>query len=317
MIRNQFKNLILVLSLVAVGTGCTKTFVVRPVPSAAFEYGPGSSDARTLGVSDARTEDGKPLNIGTFNVVLEGMPDECAFLGENVARVLKHAGIDVQYETSENPDIKLVVRTYQIRNQRTSGFSPYHTYTRFSADLIVGNAPPQRITSYFKNSKAPIWTFSEIERPCYQIPIEVVVGEVAAKLNRFVFKRVTSDEAVTRLVASIDTVNADASREQYLKVLQLGYTNNPAAIEPLLRLAEHRETLMRASAISALGILGAREHFPLLSNAYRTGNDLIKAIVVKAIADLDTDEGREFVRQVKASSEYRTETVRDVVDLYE
>jgi HEAT repeats len=184
------------------------------------------------------------------------------------------------------------------------------TFTTFSADLTA-HAPPRRITAYFKNSKVPVWAFREVERPCYQIPMEVIVKEIAAKLNAHVFGRVASTETVNKIAASITPGQADAASEEYLEVLELGHTNNPSAVEPLVRLTNREEVLMRASAISALGILGAKDQLPLLKKIYETSDKL-----VKSIGDLDTTEAHEFLRSVKQSKDYADDTIREVVDLY-
>ncbi|MCX7098878.1 MAG: HEAT repeat domain-containing protein [Methylococcales bacterium] len=265
---------------------------------------------------DARTGEAKPLNTGTLSVELPEMGDEINYLGVNLASVLNAEGIKVAYNKAGGSGIKLKVLNYRIRNLRTSGFSPYHTFTTFSADLI-GNGAPQRITAYFKNSKVPVWAFSEVERPCYQIPVEVVVKEIAAKLNTHVYKKTASNETVERLVKAIATDSADAASEQYLKVLELGYTNNPSAVEPLVRLTTHKEAVMRQAAISALGILGAKDQFALLKNIYGTKEKIDKSMALKSIGDLDTPEAREFIRQVKMSEAYSDdETIREVADLY-
>lgn len=200
---------------------------------------------------------------------------------------------------------------------RTSGFSPYHTFTTFSADLSTGGSA-RRITAYFKNSKVPVWAFSEVERPCYQIPVEVVVKEIAAKINAHVFGRVTPSETVSKLVAAIPKGPADAASEAYLKVLELGYTNNRAAVAPLVQLTNHEETLMRAAAISALGMLGAADQLPLLQKIYSDSESesLDKAMALKAIGDLDTPDARDFVSRVKRSTDYNNELIREVADLY-
>jgi hypothetical protein len=303
--------------IVAVFTaGCTKTFVINPVPPPQNVYAAATTaEPSSINVVDARG--GAALNTGTLNVVLEGMTDELSYLGENLARVLKAEGINVRFDRSGEADIQLSVRNYRIRNLRTSGFSPYHTFTTFSADLTAGGSP-QRITAYFKNSKVPVWAFSEVERPCYQIPVEAVVKEIAAKINTHVFHRVTPTETVGRLVADITTGRADAASEEYLKVLELGYTNNRAAVAPLVQLTNHEETLMRNAAISALGVLGAADQLLLLQKIYETsdGELLDKAMALKSIGDLDTPEARAFVTRVKQSTEYKNDFIREVADLY-
>ncbi len=298
-------------------SGCTKSFDIRPVSVPYNVYPPSDNmEIHYLALHDARTKADKPLNVGTLTVELRHMGNELDYLGENISRVLKAEGINILYDNDHQPNIELKVLKFRIRNLRTSGFSPYHTFTTFSADLI-NNGKTKRITSYFKNSKTPVWTFREVERPCYQVPIEVVVKEIAAKLNHYIFKRVTPTEQVKKLAASINMEIADAASEQYLKVLELGYTNNPVAIELLLPLTNHRETIMREAAISALGILRAKDQFELLKKIYETKEKIDKTMALKSIGDLDTPEAREFIHKVKMSEEYRDdETIREVADLY-
>ncbi len=299
-------------------TGCTKKFNVQPVFLAQNIYSSADDiEKRSLKLIDERTEAMKPFSIGTLSVVLAGMGDEIDYLGENIIRVLNAEEINIDYIKGGKADINLKVHSFRIRNLRTSGFSAYHTFTTFSADL-VHNGSSERITAFFKNSKTPMWAFREVERPCYQIPIEVIVKEVAAKINRHIFNRRSSDEMVNKLLASI-TVNGsrDAASEEYLKVLELGYTNNPIAIEPLVKLTSDEETIMREAAISALGILRAKGQFSLLKHIYETKGNIDKTMALKSIGDLDTEESREFIRRVKMSEEYSDyETIREVADLY-
>ena len=316
-VNRAFSKLTFLGLIVLSAVGCTKAFVIRPVALPQNVYSAATrSEPSSVGISDARSGSAKPLSTGTLNVVFRDMGDEIAYLGENLARVLDAQGIKVTYNGSGNADITLKVLTYRIRNLRTSGFSQYHTFTTFSADLTAG-ASPRRITAYFKNSKVPMWAFREVERPVYQIPLEVIVKEIAAKLNVHVFGRVSSAETVNKIAASIPSDRADAASEEYLKVLELGYTNNAAAVELLVRLTNREETLMRASAVSALGILGAKDQLPLLRKIYETSGDLVKSMALKSIGDLDTPEAKEFVGSVKRSKDYGDITIREVADLYQ
>ncbi len=308
---------VIFLAFLLLLTGCTKRFNIQPVFLAQNVYSSAEkAEEKSLILIDARTEVNKPLNVGTLSVELSGMGDEIDYLGENITRVLNGEEVNIAYIKGNKADIKLKVLSYRIRNLRTSGFSPYHTFTTFSADL-VNNDSSQRITAFFKNSKTPFWAFREVERPCYQIPIEVIVKEIAAKINHHVFKRTASDETVKKIVASISSESRDAASEQYLKVLELGYTNNPLAIEPLVRLTSDKETIMREAAISALGILRANGQFSLLKHIYETKGNIDKTMALKSIGDLDTEESREFIRKVKMSEVYSDyETIREVADLY-
>lgn len=315
--RNVIISNLIFLIFVLFLSGCTKRFNTKPVSTPENVYSlEGTEEMHALAFTDARTDSDKPLNIGTLSVELPDMDDEIDYLGENISRVLGAEGIKVSYSKEDKSDIKLKVLNYRIRNLRTSGFSPYHTFITFSADLI-SSGTSKRITAYFKNSKTPVWAFREVERPCYQIPLEVVVKEIAAKLNAHIFKRVASNETVEKLANSINMDSADAASEQYLKVLELGYTNNPSAIKLLVPITNHKETIMREAAISALGILGAKDQFNLLKRIYQTKGNIDKTMALKSIGDLDMPEAREFIAKVKMSEDYSDdETVREVADLY-
>lgn len=300
--------------LLLAASGCTKSFAVRPVDPAKAPYAASeTASARAFSVTDARAD--RTLHTGTMKVQLDGVGDELAFFAANVAAVLKARGIDVTYDTVGTADTVLTVRSYRYRNLRTTGFSPYHTFATFSADLTSGGQT-HRLVAFFKNSKTPMWTFNEVERPCYQIPTDVLVNEIAAKMNRHVFGRVASDQTVEQIAASIDKDDADASSEQYLKVLALGYTNNPAAVRHLVGLLEHDETLMRAAAASALGTLGAADQMARLEKLYASSGGVVKVMAAKAIADLGTPESRAFVERVRQSKEYRDEELSEVLELY-
>ena len=73
---------------------------------------------------------------------------------------------------------------------------------------------------------------------------------------------------------------------------------------------------MREAAISALGILGAKDQFYLLKNIYETKVKIDKTMALKSIGDLNTLESREFIHQVKMSKAYDDVKIREVADLY-
>ncbi len=299
-------------------TGCTKTFMVPAVPSPEVLYAQTATPSGgSLAVADARGASDKPLNIGRLNVVLVGMSDEIVYLRQNLVRVLTQQGIPVVENKSDAPDMTLEVRKFRIRNRRTSGFAPYITFTTFSADLKKGGEV-YRITSYFKNGKVPMWAFREVERPCYQAPIQALVQEVAAKINARVFGRIAPTATVNQLAARATASTAGAGSEEYFLALELGYTNNPAAVAPLAGIVNGKgDSMMRAAAVSALGILRAKEQFQLLKRAYETDDDTVKFMALKSIGDLDTPESKAFIASIRSSSAYENDMVREVVDLYQ
>ena len=110
---------------------------------------------------------------------------------------------------------------------------------------------------------------------------------------------------------------SDSGTEEYLKVLELGYANNPAAIEPLVCLTAREGALMRAAAVSFLGTLRATEQFPLLRSIYAGNTHVVKAMALKSIGDLDTNESRAFLVEVRQSKVAKEPTLREVLALYD
>ena len=312
--NKQSKFFLFIITLTALlFTGCTKTFVINePLPSS-IKYSSMVSEPTGLIIEDQRQGSDKELSVGTLQTVLVGMEDEIAFLGRNIEKALNSRGIALKYDSPGLKDnIRFNVKKFRIRNSRTSGFSPYYTFTLLSADLIYADQT-KRITAYFKNGKVPVMAFREVEEPCYNVPVSLIVKEISSKINRHVFGLQSSDEKVEKLAQDID---ATFEKYTYLKVLELGYTNNPTAIPHLVRLTQHSDSMMRATAVSALGMLQAVDQFEFLKEFYASHENTQKFMALKSIDDLGTSEAMEFIQSVKNSGDYTDEMIREVVDLY-
>jgi hypothetical protein len=206
----------------------------------------------------------------------------------------------------------LDVDKYRIRNLRTTGFSPYWTFTTFAGDLKQ-NGDSRRVVFYFKRGKVPVWAFREVEDPCYNVPVSLMVKEIASKINRYYFGLQASDDKIKSLV---DDINNQFDEFSFLKVLELGYTNNPAAIESLVALTHHQDSMVRVCATCSLGVLGAVDQFDYLKELYNTKKNIEKTMALKAIGDLGTPEALDFIQSVKVSSDYKDNMIREVVDLF-
>ena len=292
--------------------GCTKTFYIKtPIPSSVV-YDQKIQEIVTFSVKDQRIGDDKKLSAGTLPVVLINMEDEMFFLKDNVVKALNSRGINIELAKEGEAGMVLNVQKYRIRNLRTSGFSPYWTFTTFRGDL-VRNGQVRRVTFYFKRGRFPVWSIKEVEEPCYNVPVSLMAKEIASKINRYYFGLKASVEKVKALT---DDINNNFNEFSFLKVLELGYTNNPAAIEPLVDLAKHRDSMVRVCATSSLGILGAVEQFDYLKMLYDTKKNIEKFMALKAIGDLDTPAAIKFIQSIRDSSDYQNESIREVVDLY-
>lgn len=320
LLKRNCSRLILCGFLALVFSGCTKTFDIRPVqtPQNVYSRSGNLTEIQSFSIEDNRSDANKPFSTGRLDVEFNGMGNEITYLGENLAHVLGAEDIRLNYKQSGTGDINIKVSNFRLRNHRSSGFSAYFTFGTFSAD-VVSNGISKRVTAYFKNGKVPVWAFREVERPCYQIPLEAMIKEIAAKINRHFIGGVTPLEKVNKLIAAIDSTpdTSDEGSEHYLNVLELGYTNNPAAIPALQKLAEHKQPIMRAAALSALGMLGGEGQLPFLKNAYQSNEKLVKAMALKSIGDIGTPDAQEFLRKTKQSDDYKDEEmIKDVVDLY-
>ncbi|MBL0715873.1 MAG: HEAT repeat domain-containing protein [Desulfosarcina sp.] len=298
--------------LLLTATGCTKTFNIGTPEPSSIVYDQPYSKASQLGISDQRREADRNISTGTLPVVLKNMEDESDFLGRNLQAALKSRGINLNYAPDSTTDLIINVHKYRIRNLRTTGFSPYWTFTTFSGDLVA-DGKTNRITFYFKRGKVPVWAFREVEEPCYNVPVSLMVKEIASKINRCHFGLQAPSDKVRALAEDVEN---NFNKYSFLKVLELGYTNNKDAIKPLRALTEHHDSMVRVCAISSLGLLGADGELALLKNIYRTRDNIEQSMALKAIGDLGTPEARAFLQSVKDSEAYENEMIREVVDLY-
>lgn len=293
-------------------TGCAQTFHIKETTPSSVVYDKGVKESIGIKIDDQRVGEDQKITKGTLPAELKNFEDEIAFLGENLEKVLNARGIQVKYTPDDDSGLDLSVNKYQIRNIRVSGFSPYWTYTTFSGDMQK-EGQTHKITFYFESGKTPVWSFSEVEEPCYNTPLSLMVKEIASKINRLYFGLQAPDAKVDALV---EAINAGLDGTTFLKVLELGYTNNPKAIEPLVKLTSHADNIVKMAAICSLGVLGAKDQLDLLKQLYTTTETGTKSMVLKSIGDLETEEGLEFLKSIKNSSDYQEQMIQEVVDLY-
>jgi hypothetical protein len=303
-----------IVLFVTFSIGCTKTFYIKPPALSSVSYDQKNQKETTLKIDDKRIGEDNKVSKGTLNVVLMNIEDIRLFLGENIEKELISRGINIKYKSAgeQETGLLLSIRKFQIRNQRTSGLSPYWTFTTFRGDLIM-NGTPHEVAFYFKKGKVPVWAFREVEDPCYNVPLSIMTNEIAAKINYHYFGLRASTEQINKL---LDDINNNFNEMSFLKVLELGYTNNKDAIGPLTQLADHNDSMVRVCAICSLGVLGAVEKLDFLKNIYNTRKNIEKSMALKAIGDLNTGQGFDFIKSVKTSSDYNDDMIHEVVDLY-
>lgn len=173
------------------------------------------------------------------------------------------------------------------------------------------------IPSFFFNSKIPVWSMDEIQKPCVSDPMGVVVKDVASKINQCTFSYGASDVEVQRLAAAVSSAVAANTKTACFPLTDLGSTNNPAAMPTLKKFAEHDDSFVHNCAVSAIGTLGAQGQFEFLDGRFKafSGND--RVMPLKAIGDIGTSPAQDFLRQVQRSKLYNDENgVKYCTDLY-
>lgn len=292
--------------------GCAQRYYVKPPTPSEMIYVEKVDTEAGLKITDQRVGDDRNFSIGRMTVYLTNIQDEMSFLRENLVKELNSRGITVVASDTDDAPLQLTVRKYRIRNHRSTGFSPFQTATTLSGDY-VSNGESKKLAFYFRIGKVPIWSMKEVVDPCYSIPLSLMVKEIASKINRLSFGLEMPTEKVDALVREIE---GSTDKFVFLKVLELGYTNNPAAIGPLVRFADHDDDYVKVAAICSLGVLGAVDQFEFLKECYNTRTKDEKLMALKSIGDLNTPEAVAFIQSVKNSEEYNHERIRELVDLF-
>lgn len=297
------------------GSGCTKKFTVAAPKTSAMPYEPGEGPANlAVGTSDARPGGGVPFSTGRLRVVLINMEDPVGFLSTNLEKELKALGIDATVGKGlSQGGPRLEITVFHTRNWRSSGFSPYWAIWTFSANY-KNAGESSKIAAFYKTGKTPVMSFKEVEEPCYNWPVSLLVKEVAAKINQQTFNLKMSDAKVNELIAA---TSGEAEADTFMKVFELGFTNNPLAVPHLLKMTKHESPVIQTAAISAIGILRVADQVPYLKMLAESSEEFVKAMSLKALGDIGTPEAISYLKSVKGSDAYtKHKMVKEVIDLY-
>ncbi|RLV60539.1 HEAT repeat domain-containing protein [Parashewanella curva] len=254
-------------------------------------------NAGSLQFEDHRHEDQKIFSFGVLPAGLmlgEEKLEPISYLQNNTVKELQARGVNLDSQNLATTQVK--INKLLMRNHRTNGYTPFITLTMLSADVET-DAGTKRLGFFIKRGKVPVWSFNEVIQPTLNEPLSLLVKEFSAKLNKYVYKGQMSDTEVTKLIDKIK--NSKDKKTKYLDVYQLGFSNNPSAIPYVYELSQTGDEYVRMAAISSLGILGANEHFDDLKRVANNGETWTdRAMALKAIGDLGTDEAKAFLMKM-------------------
>jgi hypothetical protein len=310
-------------------SGCGIKVAVKDTPASRFAYAKMDMPQAVLTIVDQRKGEDAKFIAGTLGVgsgmnvssilEIQNMEDPIKYLSVNLGKELSRRGIPVTCSVgkAEGPGLNLLVDQYQIVSFRKTGFSPWEASHVFSATLVA-NGKRHQIRAYFYNGRMPVWSMSEIEEPCFNIPASIMVKDIASKINKAAFNYSASDASVQELKAGID---ADLAKKDYSesfwKVIDLGATNNGTAMPLLKNYAADRDEFFKSCAVDAIGMLGPAPEFDFLKQVFTVGTYNDRYMAIKAIGDIGTPESLKFIQNLKVYPSYQGEGgFRTVVDLY-
>ena len=213
------------------------------------------------------------------------------------------------------------MKKWVIRNHRTTTYSPIVTLSLLSADVTTLKGK-QRIAVFIKRGKFAAWSMKNLMQPVFDEPMDLTVKEFSSKLNSLLTKQSISDEAVETL--ALDIAANPVDEKTYLKVYELGFGNNKAAIFYLHEWLTHPDEYIRLAAISTLGNLQANSEFSRLKEIYESASPWQeRAMALKAICDLSSPDALAFAKQVYADlqqqnlkADHELAWLKEILDLY-
>lgn len=285
--------------LLSVAACAPSTYVLKePTPSGMQFETAAPPPKTTLSLVDKRVGSERQFHSGRLSATLQvgEKPIEApSFLAHNLQAELVSRGVPVEVATVENGGQHINLHTFRMENWRATGFSPFVTFTFLSTEMETATAK-KRIGAFIKRGKVPVWSFDEVVEPTFNEPLSLAVKELASKLAAYLYDYKASDQTVDEL---IDKINRNRGPQSYLDVYALGFTNNPKAVDTMVRLTSDSDEYVRIAAISSLGTLGAKSQIALLKSIYQNRDSLWqdRAMAIKSISDLDTDESKTFLKE--------------------
>jgi hypothetical protein len=287
----------LAVAVAALSACAPSAYIVKSPTPSTLPYQASAQPSGPIALVDERPEaDKSKFNTGllaaTLNTDGGTAIDPPEFLAKHLQAELAARGVAAPVSRTATGLPKLHLKTFRMVNHRASGFSPFVTFTYLSADLetAAGSKP---IGVFVKRGKVPVMTFDEVVEPTLNQPLSLAVKELAAKIALQLNGARASDTAVDEIAARLAKRDANS----FLDVYALGFTNNPRAVSTLVGLVGDSDEYVRLAALSSLGTLRATGQLQMLKGLYenRSGLWQDRAMALKAIADMDTPESREYV----------------------
>ncbi|WP_375725172.1 hypothetical protein LXN10_07145 [Arcobacter sp. KX21116] len=300
--KNKFKlmgQITIVLAIIFSFQACTLKVPLKTVSESENVYVPSLEKKDSINVS---FNDG----LGETPQIVTGIFEKAIFLEKDdksleayhfmsnaIKNELQARKLPINFDDKSKQS--LILKKFEIFTHRSSGFSPIVTISMLKVTANIGNEE-KVFTSVVKRGKVPIWAPEEIIDPCFNEPIMLMVKEVVAKINKAYFNYQLSDKKVTEIINKIETGINSKDSLNYINMYELGFSNNEKALDFVKSYNNNSDEYLRLASIAVLGLLGGEKEFLYLTSIYRNAKlwqD--RAMALKAIADIGTEESKKFI----------------------
>jgi len=304
--------------------GCSLKYDLNPPIISTAEYENTLNDKKIIYVVDKREDtkfiEGVASVLKNVKLEIGNVEEPVLWLSDSLEREFLSHGLNVEFSTDKKledvADATLVIHKYKILNSRTSGFHPYVAYHLFSGE-ILSESIETSVISYFVYGKTPVWSMDEVQEPCFDMPSSILIKGIASKINRLAFNYRMSDVQLEDLNKKTQEKVVSLLPDAYLSVLDIGVSNNPKANKYLMQYAENEDLLIRACALSAIGMVGEESAFGFLKEKYSQYTDIDRFMALKSIGDLGTPEAMHILNEARHDQQYKDEYgFKFLVDLY-
>lgn len=227
-----------------------------------------------------------------------------AFVKDAMIAEFKARNLPINFIDNENNEIK--IDKFELFTHRSSGFSPLVTFSMLKVSAVI-DGKKKEFSSIVKRGKVPVWQFKEVNDPCFNEPIMIMIKEIVAKINKEYFNYKLSDNRIAQVENSILKGIENKDPLNYMNIYELGFSNNKKALDTLISYSNNSDEYLRLASISMLGLIGGESQFEYLVSKYK--NSKIwqdRALALKAIGDIKTKRAKEFIEK-----EYNTWKVDD------
>ncbi len=320
--KSGFPKVMLVAVVLFLVAGCSVKYTVKDPDVSGVRYEKSAAKPTVLKIVDQRSSTvfhDKLAGLSRVSIELENIQDPIAWLSQALEKEFAARAMPVKFadKNAQGPaDIVLIVKKFQITSRRVSAYSPWESYHSFRGEVMAGGKTTE-IRAYFFNGKVPMWSMREVEEPCINMPLSLIVKEIASKVNRGSLLGVEGDAGVRESATRAEELAYKKDDKACFPLFELGGSNNPAAMKTLVSFADNSDRFIRACALSAMGTLGAQNQLGLLKMKYAEYEEIDKYMALKSIGDIGTNLAMDFVKDAKADPLYDREfAFKYCVDLY-